>query len=496
MKRNVLLVNPNQMKPPVTPVALDYLAQSLEEKGFAAEVLDLAFSLDTEADIRSALKGSESLLIGVTVRNLDDSYLASQDFCLARTKGIIDLIRAYSQSPLVLGGVGFSISPEAVLSYCEVDLGIRGEGEQALPLLAKRLGEGGPLEGIPGLVFKEGRNFRRNRMHWFALQDADLSSRTALDHGRYLREGGMVGFESKRGCDQGCIFCADPIAKGKKVRLRDPAQVAEELARLYGKGIDHFHTCDSEFNVPEAHGIQVCREIVRRGLGDKIRWFAYLAPQPFSEELAIWMRRAGCVGIDFGMDHGNEAMLKALGRSHTPQDIRRIARLARELGFSLLFDLLLGGPGETRKTLKAAIQLMNEASPDRVGISLGVRIYPGTRLFGQIKGQGPWRKNPHLRGTVEANPGCLRPLFYLSADLGEDIDDYIDELIGSDERFLFGNRKRVDRNYNYNDNSVLAKAIADGHRGAFWDILKRISSPAHSCSQPSRRNPATHRVWP
>ena len=287
----------------------------------------------------------------------------------------------------------------------------------------------------------------------------------------------MVGFESKRGCDQGCTFCADPIAKGKKVRLRDPAQVAEELVRLYEKGIDHFHTCDSEFNVPEAHAIQVCQEIVRRGLGDKIRWFAYLAPQSFSRELANWMRRAGCAGIDFGVDHGDGVMLSVLGRSHSPQDIRRIARLASELGFSLLFDLLLGGPGETRKTLRKAIELMKEASPDRVGISLGVRIYPGTGLFRQIREQGPWRENPHLQGAVEANAGCLRPLFYLSADLGEDIDDYIDELIGGDERFLFGNRKRADRNYNYNDNSVLVKAIADGHRGAFWDILRKISSP-------------------
>ncbi len=465
------------MKPPVTPVALDYLAQSLEEKGFRVEILDLAFSSDTEADIEFALRGSEPALIGVTVRNLDDSYLASQDFCLERIKGVIDLIKAHSESPLVLGGVGFSISPEAALSYCGVDLGIRGEGEQALPLLAKRLEEGGPLQGIPGLIFKEGQNFRRNRMHWFALQDADLSARSALDHARYLREGGMVGFETKRGCDQRCTFCADPIAKGKKVRLRDPVQVAEELARLCEKGIDHFHTCDSEFNVPEAHAIQVCQQIVRRKLGDKIRWFAYLAPHSFSEELATWMRRAGCAGIDFGVDHGDAVMLSVLGRSHTPQDIRRVARLASELGFSFLFDLLLGGAGETRKTLRKAIELMKEASPDRVGVSLGVRMYPGTRLFGQVKGQGPWRENPHLRGAVEANPGCLRPLFYLSADLGEDVDDYLEGLIGGDERFLFGNRKRIDRNYNYNDNSVLVKAIAEGHRGAFWDILRRINSP-------------------
>jgi hypothetical protein len=80
-----------------------------------------------------------------------------------------------------------------------------------------------------------------------------------------------------------------------------------------------------------------------------------------------------------------------------------------------------------------------------------------------------------LHGAVEGNAGLLRPIFYLESELGEDIEDYIDRLIGNDRRFLFGNRKRVDRNYNYNDNNVLAKAIAQGYRGAFWDILRRIS---------------------
>jgi len=473
-KRRVLLVNPNQMKPPVTPVALDYLAQSLEEKGFLVQVLDLAFSADAEADIQPALKGSDPLLVGVTVRNLDDSYLASQDFCLERTKGIIDLLKAHSAAPLVLGGVGFSIAPEAALSYCQVDLGIRGEGEQALPLLAKRIGEGDDFRDVPGLIFKEGRTFRRNRMHWFALEEADLSRREALDNPRYLREGGMVGFESKRGCDQGCTFCADPVAKGKRVRLRPPAQVAQELANLHAQGVDHFHTCDSEFNIPESHALEVCQQIVERGLGDKVRWFAYLSPKPFSKELAQWMRRAGCAGIDFGLDHGSPAMLKALGRSHTPEDIRSVARLAKDQGFSLLFDLLLGGPGETRESIAEAVALMKESSPDRVGISLGVRLYPGTSLFTQVKSEGLFRDNPHLKGAVEGNPGCLRPVYYFSSALGEEIDDYIDGLIEGDERFLFGNRKRMDRNYNYNDHGILVKAIAEGYRGAFWDILRRV----------------------
>ena len=51
-------------------------------------------------------------------------------------------------------------------------------------------------------------------------------------------------------------------------------------------GIDHVHTCDSEFNIPADHALAVCREIVRRGLGGRLRWYAYCAPLPFTAELA------------------------------------------------------------------------------------------------------------------------------------------------------------------------------------------------------------------
>jgi radical SAM superfamily enzyme YgiQ (UPF0313 family) len=474
-KERILLVNPNQMKPPVTPVALDYLAQSLEENRFEVEVLDLAFSANADSHIEPALRGVDPLLIGITVRNLDDSYLASQDFCLERTRKIIGLIKKYSGATLVLGGVGFSIAPEAVLDYCQVDWGIWGEGEQALATLAQQIVEKRDFLNIPGLVFRDEMGFRRNPVRSCSLRDAALGRRQAIDNLRYLREGGMVGFESKRGCNQGCTYCADPIAKGRRVRLRNPSLVAEELANLYRQGVDHFHTCDSEFNVPEKHAIEVCKAIVQEGLGDKIRWYAYLSPKPFSTELARWMQKAGCVGIDFGVDHTHEAMLKTLGRFHKGEDIISLAHRARAHNFSLLFDLLLGGPGETRKTIAEAVEMMKETSPDRVGISLGLRLYSGTRLFRKIQAQGLRKENPNLHGVVEGNPGLLRPIFYLESELGEDIEEHIDRLIGNDRRFLFGNRKRVDRNYNYNDNSILAKAIAQGYRGAFWDILRRIS---------------------
>lgn len=475
MRPKVLLINPNRMKPPVTPVALDYLAQALEDRDIVVEVLDLAFSNDIEADVVTRLQNSTFTLIGVTVRNIDDSYFASQDFCLAKTRDLLNTIRLRTDRPIVLGGVGFSVMPASVLRYCGVDLGIQGEGEEALSRLVRRMAAGQSYDEVPGLVSRFDGLVRNTAPVPLPLDRMTLSRREAVDNLRYYREGGMVGFETKRGCAQACVYCADPLSKGKHIRMRDPEDVATELEGLVGRGIDHFHTCDSEFNLPEHHAIAVCQAIVRRGLSGRLRWYAYASPVPFSEELATWMRRAGCVGIDFGVDHGNGGMLKRLGRCHTPDDIRRTAALCHRHGFAFMFDLLLGGLGETRETVWDTMDLMKKTAPSRVGVSLGVRVYPGTVLGNHVQAMGIRPDTPGLHGTLVDNDDLLKPVYYLSPALGENAAAFVQDLIQGDRRFFFGGAEKVEGNYNYNDNSRLVSAIRDqGYRGAFWDILRRL----------------------
>ena len=134
----------------------------------------------------------------------------------------------------------------------------------------------------------------------------------------------------------------------------------------------------------------------RRGLGDKLRWYAYCSPAPFSRELARAMRAAGCVGIDFGADNGNAEMLKRLGRDFGPTDILNATRWAKEEGMAVMLDLLLGSPGETRESIEQTVELVKQADPDRAGVSLGVRVYPGTELARQVTSE-EIRRRAHRR---------------------------------------------------------------------------------------------------
>lgn len=473
------------MKPAVTPVALDYIHSSLEQAGFIVSILDLAFSENLESDIKAAFQHDDYLLVGVTIRNTDDCYFASQDFCLEKYKRIIDYVKSYTNSQLVLGGVGFSVMPEAVMEYLDAELAVAGEGELALGQLANALGSNRDPRQLPGLVFKELGKYRRNPGQYLELAELDLASRSGIDNRRYHLEGGQVGFETKRGCNQACVYCADPLSKGRKIRLRPPGQIAQELENLYHQGVENFHTCDSEFNLPPGHALEVCQQIIQRGLGEKIRWYAYAAPVPFDESLASAMKKAGCAGIDFGVDHANAEILKNLGRNFDSAHLKRTAGICKKLELPFMYDLLLGGPGETRATLKETVEKMKVLDPSRVGISLGIRLYPGSSLANQI---GNGEDNPKnggeysvssqesLWGELEDNAHLLKPVFYLSSKLGDDVEDYLQELVGSDSRFFFGRREQTGRSYNYNDNSQLVQAIRNGYRGAFWDILRRIQT--------------------
>jgi radical SAM family protein/B12 binding protein len=471
MNRDVVLINPNLMKPPVTPVALDFLGAALDQAGFGVRIVDLAFAADTLAALDAAL-GQTPLLVGVTVRNLDDCYMVSQDFCLARTREIIAALRDRTDAPIVLGGVSFSIMPEAVMTFCEAPYGVVGDGEQALVRLARALANGQEAAGIPGLIRRVDGRLEAEPPATADLGSIDLTARDWVDNPRYHEEGGQVGFETKRGCGQQCVYCAETAAKGNRVRLRPPEQVARELAGLADRGVTHLHTCDNEFNMPPDHAADVCRALIDAGLGERLRWYAYMAPAPLDEVLIGLMRRAGCAGIDFGADHACGHMLERLGRRHRPDDIGRAIGWCRENGIATMTDLLLGSPGETRETLAQAIDQFKRWDPDRVGVALGVRVYPGTGIGRLVEAQG--RDSPNLVGAVDAEPFLLRPVYYLDASLGHDVENYVEQLIGGDPRFLFGKRTATLEDYNYNDNTVLVDAIRQGHKGAYWDILRRI----------------------
>ncbi len=266
-------------------------------------VLDLAFETDWQAALARELKDNEPLAVGLSVRNTDDCCFATRKSFLPWISEVVTEVRRLSRAFVLLGGVGFSIMPEVILSLTRADAGISGDGEEVVSALTRCLRNGQDISHLPNIVYRrhQGEITANPRVN-VDLQHLPLPRRRLFDNQRYEQLGAMVGVETKRGCSRKCIFCADPVAKGNSIRLRPPVKVVQEFQDLLAQGVSWFHLGDSEFNLPIMHAKELCQAIIGAGLGDRLKWYTYCSPVPFDRELASLMKRAGCTGINFGDD--------------------------------------------------------------------------------------------------------------------------------------------------------------------------------------------------
>jgi radical SAM superfamily enzyme YgiQ (UPF0313 family) len=203
-----------------------------------------------------------------------------------------------------------------------------------------------------------------------------------------------------------------------------------------------------------------------------------MAVVPFDVELATIMKKAGCVGIDFTGDSGCPKMLKTYCQKHKREDLASAVQLCRENGITVMVDLLLGGPGETPKTLAQTIDFIKQIGPNCAGAPLGVKLCPGTKMAEFVAAEGPLETNPAIRRKYTGPVDFFFPTFYISQALGEGPAKLVQDLIAGDERF-FGPMEEIrdgatSTDHNYNDNTELVEAIKNGARGAFWDVLRKL----------------------
>ncbi len=474
------LINVNRMLPLIGPIGLDYIAGSARQAGINTKLLDLAWVEEPIEAIRKYFSTQQPELVGITFRNVDDSFWPNADWFVSGLKDTIKTIQSMTDAPIVIGGVGFSIFARSVIEYTGVDFGIRGDGETAIISLIHQLRQSRRFIEVPGLIWREDGRIHCNPPSWPSPISL-ATARNFIDNLNYLKRGGQCGLETKRGCDRSCIYCADPLAKGTKLRLRDPSEVADEVQSLLSQGIDVLHICDSEFNVPRNHAYAVCEEFNRRSLGNMVRWYTYMLPMPFDEELAREMARAGCVGIDFTGDSACPSMLKTYHQRHNKDDLASSVTLCRKNNIAVMIDLLLGGPGETPQTVKETIDIIKKINPDCAGAALGIRIYPGT-IMGKIAAQELSEgKDFNMHRKYTGLIDFFKPTFYISRALGEHPAKLVRDLIGGDQRFFAPtdqtdsetSETRDTANYNYNENRPLVQAIRKGARGAYWDILRQ-----------------------
>ncbi len=407
---DVLLISPNkEMFPPAFPLGVSYIAQTLRDHGHTAHVLDLIGEDDEITAIKNSIRELKPEMIGFSIRNIDNCLCNVPKLYYRIYKDFIDAAKEESDAPVVLGGAGFSIFPGELLRYYDVTYGFIGEGEVSFLTFLDRMEKGENLSGIDGLaVNRDGRvEITRHRSDQdFASLPLPRREEKFLD---FYRPDGhrWMNIQSKRGCDQKCIYCVYPYLEGCALRLRDPGSIGRELEYLAGElNVQQLSFVDGVFNAPSHHALAICDQFIQRGIN--ISWDAAFSPHGayLPPELVSKLKRAGCSTADFsGTDTASKSMLENMRKSYTQQDLLDSSRICKAEGLKVIHSLLLGGPGETIDTIKESLEFMEQVDPDTLWVNMGIRIYPNTII----------EKVALQEGVIEPGDNLLTPRYYISS---------------------------------------------------------------------------------
>ncbi len=417
MKILLISANREMLPDPVAPIGLAYVAAALRDRGHTVSMLDLCFSDAIESAIKDEIKIYNPEVIGISIRNIDNVSYPNSISYIAAIKDVVDTCKGSSNAKIVLGGSGFTIMPEKLLEFFNVDIGIIGEGEETFPELLEKIRGVDSYETIPGIVFRKGNRIIKNPIRIIKdLNCLSIPDRALLDNTRYLKDGGSGSIQTKRGCYFKCIYCTYPLVEGTEVRLRSPKLAADEFELLEKEyNLSHVFIVDNVFNYPISHAEEICRELIKRGL--KIKWSCYANPGFITERLVDLMVKAGCTGIDLGTDVASEKMLKNMGKNFNLSILKEASRICNNAGLSICQSLLLGGPGETKDSLRETLENIEALKPKAVVAMTGIRMYPNTTLA----------KIAEKEGIIQESELSLKPYFYISSGVKENLVDIVEE---------------------------------------------------------------------
>ena len=409
----VLLINSNRFKHPwpVIPFGLCYIATVLETDGNNDVCfLDLCFSSDCENEIQRAIRNFIPDVIGISIRNIDDTGGYNIHFLLEDVKNdVIDYCKKEFSGPIVIGGPSVGISGREMLDYFDLEYAIRGDGEIVMSEFVKRIENLQPLEGLKGLIIRREKTIIQDKEP-FRVDNLDSlpfpKPLRYLDLKHYRRFGSPVHIQTKRGCAFRCSYCTYNRIEGKKYRLRNPALVADEIENLVKEtGINHIEFTDSIFNVPLIHAKEVLREVISKKLDLRLHTMG-LSPGSVDEELVDLMKNAGFSEVDIGAESASNEILESLAKDFKPEDIIETANLLKRKKIPVTWFIILGAVAETRETVFETLNTMGRVASkwDLVFVSTGVRVYNGAPIADALL-----KNNEHVTSDNFLRPVKINP---------------------------------------------------------------------------------------
>ena len=391
--------------PPLGPA---YVAAALRAAGHDVDLLDCTFLSRDEALGRARASGAR--VVGIYAM----ATLGSESRWFAeRLRGRCDL--------LVAGGPLPTCEPLEFVQH--FDAVVRGEGEQAMCELVAAHEAGADIGAVAGVVTRATapgagaagqaaaggparpavaaggavappRPFATD-LDALAFPARDLLPNAAyIAHGRKKDGRAVTTVMSTRGCPFACEFCSN-VVFGRSYRERSPGNVVDEIEEALALGYDRISFADDVFTLDRRRVAAVCDEIARRGL--RFTWECLGRVDTLDGETARRMRQAGCDTIFFGIESGNDAVLRLMDKQITTAQARAAVEAAHEAGLRVGAFFIVYYPGESDDTVLDTLRFAGSLPLDYLGLTMPYPL-PGTALTERLAGRTrrEWRQHGGL----------------------------------------------------------------------------------------------------
>lgn len=341
-----------RLHPPHLGIAA--LAAYLRRHGFRAERVDNFFRVPENRERLGRL-----LREGTPVLGISTSLLFSAD----TVRGVIDYARGINPGVIVVLGGASARRPEI---RALGDFTVTGPGEKPLAELLAALKAGRPAGAVKGVWRRAGEEL----VYGGAPDPLPMSETAFPDWGdSSFRSSLCYPMELSRGCAHRCAFCSYP-GNGAYSALPPEAAAAELARNRREHGIRTYRFMDSDFAARPRETEEFCDRVAALGLD--LQWTCYARVDALARRpaLARKMRAAGCAAVFLGIESGDDAILRAMGKNYGAPEILEGAAAAREAGILTHGNFIIGFPGETSATVDRTLEVIRRSRLDMAAFFL------------------------------------------------------------------------------------------------------------------------------
>ena len=264
-----------------------------------------------------------------------------------------------------------------------------------------------PLSSVKGIMYRYNDVVKKTEERGF-IQDLDalpIPAYDLIDINKFFEivflRMPTATTVSSRGCPFQCVFCTFPnTIYSHQWRAQSPKRVFDEAKYLIDEHkVKEIRYDDDTFEVDAKRVYEICDMFKKEKLD--LTWQPQSRPDLMTDELCKRMAKAGCVKILYGVESGDDEVLKKIKKGMTTQIIKDGVMKARKYGIYLHNCFMVGFLWDTMETIKKTFRFAYELNGEFTQFAIATPL-PGAPYYDLLESKGYLISDMYHRDSFHA----------------------------------------------------------------------------------------------